>query len=103
CGHTHLPRLLPLADGTIVVNPGSVGLPAYADDTPWPHLMESGSPHARYALLRRRVAGWEVELRAISYPWDQAAATALARGREDWAVALQTGLAPPTTVGRVRR
>jgi predicted phosphodiesterase len=99
CGHTHLPRLLPLADGTIVVNPGSVGLLAYADDAPWPHLIESGSPHARYALLRWRVARWDVELRAISYPWDQAAAAARTRGREDWALALQTGLTARTTLG----
>ncbi len=31
----------------------SVGLPAYDDDRPYAHLVESGSPHARYAVLRR--------------------------------------------------
>lgn len=97
CGHSHLQRLLPLADGTVVVNPGSVGLPAYDDDTPHPHVAESGSPHARYALLHpageRR---WRVELRAVAYPWQEAARAARARGREDWAAALETGLALPT-------
>lgn len=44
CAHSHLQRMLPLEDGTIVVNPGSVGLPAYADSAPFPHAMESGSP-----------------------------------------------------------
>jgi predicted phosphodiesterase len=92
CGHTHLARLLPLRDGRMVVNPGSVGLPAYDDDQPYPHAMQSGSPHARYALLRRADHSWDVELRAIPYQWHEAAAAARAHGREDWAVSLETGL-----------
>jgi len=97
CGHTHLQRLLPIGGGAVVVNPGSVGLPAYAGEEPHPHLIESGSPHARYALLRPGPAGgWRVELRAVAYPWAEAAAAARANGSEAWAVALETGLAPPT-------
>lgn len=65
CGHTHLPRVLPLAADKVVANPGSVGCPAYDHDAPRPHVMESGSPHARYALLRRRGDVWEVELRTV--------------------------------------
>lgn len=34
CGHSHTPRTLSLPDGRLVVNPGSVGLPAYIDDHP---------------------------------------------------------------------
>lgn len=96
CGHTHLPRVLPLANGPQVVNPGSVGLPAYDDDSPYRHVMESGSPHARYALLHPRAGRWRAELRAVDYAWEHAAAAARAHGREDWAVALETGLALPT-------
>jgi len=96
CGHTHLPRVLPLAADKVVANPGSVGCPAYDHDAPYPHVMESGSPHARYALLRRRGDTWEVELRTVVYPWHEAAAAARAHDREDWAVALETGLALPT-------
>lgn len=97
CGHTHLQRLLPLGGGAVVVNPGSVGLPAYAGEVPHPHVVESGSPHARYALLHPLPAGgWRVELRAVVYPWAAAAAAARANGSEAWAVALETGLAPPT-------
>jgi diadenosine tetraphosphatase ApaH/serine/threonine PP2A family protein phosphatase len=95
-GHTHLPRVLPLAADKVVANPGSVGCPAYDHDAPHPHVMESGSPHARYALLRRRGDVWEVELRTVVYPWHEAAAAARAHDREDWAVALETGLALPT-------
>lgn len=98
CAHTHVPRALALRRGRLLVlNPGSVGLPAYDDDRPHPHVMESGSPHARYALLERRDGGWRSELRAIEYPWHRAASAARERGREDWAVALETGLALPST------
>jgi putative phosphoesterase len=45
CGHTHIPRAVAVA-GKLIVNPGSVGLQAYADDAPVAHVMETGSPHA---------------------------------------------------------
>lgn len=81
CGHTHMPRIVQL--GTVlVVNPGSVGMRAYADDRPVPHAMESGSPHARYALATRGSSGrWSVELRAVANDWNQAAQQARANGR----------------------
>src|SRR5207302_8631319 len=53
CGHSHIPRA-----ASNVVNPGSVGLPAYSDVRPCLHYMETGSPHARYALLDRRQHEW---------------------------------------------
>ena len=40
-------------DGRIVLNPGSVGLPAYDDDHIAFHVHQTGSPHARYALCER--------------------------------------------------
>ncbi len=81
CGHTHMPRLAQLG-GVLVVNPGSVGMPAYTDDTPVPHAIESGTPHARYAVLTRGPGGaWSAELRAVAYNWDQAAQQAMANGR----------------------
>jgi hypothetical protein len=40
-----------LTTGALVLNPGSVGWPAYNDDDhPYPHVMEAGTPHARYAV-----------------------------------------------------
>ncbi len=89
CGHSHLPRVIELNNGKLVVNPGSVGLPAYSDDLPFPHRMESGSPHARYAI----VEGSRVELIAVPYDPATAVATARKHGREDWAIALETGFA----------
>jgi len=91
CGHTHLARDMPLPDGRRVVNPGSVGLPAYDDDHPHPHRNEAGSPHARYALIERSAHGWQVELRRVHYDWEAAARQAEANGRGDWADALRSG------------
>jgi hypothetical protein len=49
----------------LVVNPGSVGMPAYRDARPpVPHVIEVGIPHARYALLERTASGWAADLRA---------------------------------------
>ncbi|WP_028225330.1 metallophosphoesterase family protein [Paraburkholderia ferrariae] len=91
CGHTHLQRSMKLADGRLVVNPGSVGLQAYEDERPFPHRMEMGSPHARYATVTRTALGWDVEFRSVAYDWHTAADLAAANGRPDWAVALRTG------------
>lgn len=92
CGHTHMPRTHRRAGGGLVVNPGSVGLPAYDDVHPWPHVMASGSPHARYAIAERGPDGrWAAELIRVGYDWEAAARTAETRNRPDWAVALRTG------------
>jgi len=93
CGHDHLPALLRLPDGRHVVNPGSVGLPAYRDDLPFAHAMETGSPHARYSLLRSGSSGLFVESIAVPYDWESAAAAATGNGRPDWALYLRTGRA----------
>ncbi len=91
CGHTHVPRVMRLADGRLVVNPGSVGLQAYDGGHPHPHVVENGSPHARYAILRQEADGWQVELRSVPYDCEAAAALAESNGRGDWADALRTG------------
>jgi predicted phosphodiesterase len=91
CGHTHLQRSMRLDDGRLIVNPGSVGLQAYEDSLPFPHRMEMGSPHARYALVARTAAGWDVQFRAVDYDWHEAANVAALNGRPDWETALRTG------------
>jgi putative phosphoesterase len=88
CGHSHVPRTVQ-AGKRVVINPGSVGLPAYTDDQPFPHKMETGSPHARYAI----VDGPEIEHVQLKYDWEAASRMALTNGREDWAYALRTGRA----------
>ncbi|MCJ2165728.1 metallophosphoesterase family protein [Pseudodesulfovibrio sp. S3] len=90
-GHSHHAGLASCDDIT-VVNPGSVGLPAYDDIDP-PHIMASGSPHASYAVLTRTENGWNAEFSEVEYDWEAAAAQARANGREDWARWLATGMA----------
>lgn len=91
CGHTHIPRSVRLADGTLLVNPGSVGLQAYVGDYPQAHPMETGSPDAHYAILERTAAGWCTELVAVPYDAREMARLAAARGRPEWEHALLTG------------
>jgi hypothetical protein len=78
----------------LLVNPGSVGCPAYTiRPHPPPHVSETGSPHARYALLSREEnrRQWQVDLIAVSYDWDQASARAAANDLSRWARAQATG------------
>jgi predicted phosphodiesterase len=92
CAHSHLPRVVQAANGALIVNPGSVGCPAYIDPTPpAPHVSEAGSPHARYAMLSKSVGRWSVELIAIQYDWAAASRRADKNGRSEWARALATG------------
>lgn len=91
CGHTHLQRQITLQSGTVIANPGSVGLPAYDDDNPHPYRVESGSPHARYAVIEDGGDGWKIKMRSVVYDWEGAALLAEAPGRADVAHALRTG------------
>lgn len=84
CGHSHIPRTLRLANGRLVVNPGSVGLP-----------MALGSIDARYAIVERLSRGWAVNLRAIPYDHLAAAGQARALGHDRWAEAVSTGWPSP--------
>ena len=91
CGHTHIPRVVRLRDGRLVVNPGSVGLPGYDGRTPVPYAVQAGTPHACYAILERARAGWLATIRYV--PYDNAAVAELARskGMRTWADAIATG------------
>ena len=91
CGHDHVPFTTTLPGGQLVVNPGSVGLPAYVDDEPYPHVMETHSPQARYAVLGESRDGWLVELVSVPYDWETAVSAAMCNGRPDWAKWLRTG------------
>jgi predicted phosphodiesterase len=91
CGHSHIPRVVSLPGDLTIVNPGSVGLPAYDDELPEHHVMETGSPHARYAVLDRGSDGWVVELIALAYDHDAAADQARRNNRPDWEIGLRSG------------
>lgn len=91
CGHSHVNRVVE-TKSKLIVNPGSVGLPAYDDDLPVYHVMECHSPHARYAVLEFSNGGMPVvEQVAVAYDWEGAAELAEQKGRPDWAKWLLTG------------
>ena len=93
CGHSHLPRLVRLPNGRLIANAGSVGLPAYADDLPVRHKMETFTPQAKYLILEKAEEDWNAEIIHLDYDWQAAADMALASGRPDWAACLTTGYA----------
>ncbi len=102
CGHTHVPRVWQVSDSLCLLNPGSVGLPAYDDDAPMPlsryHRVENGSPDARYAIANRGADGrWHPELLTVPYDHDAMASLAERNGRADWGHALRTGFMPRET------
>ncbi len=90
CGHSHRQSVTQFPGGCLIVNPGTVGCPVFAD-VPHASQMEPRSPHARYALLTRRNRRWEAEFFAIAYDWDAAAGRARENGFPRWAEALGTG------------
>jgi diadenosine tetraphosphatase ApaH/serine/threonine PP2A family protein phosphatase len=91
CGHTHIPRMVQLSGGQLVVNPGSVGVPAYDDIAPVRHFMETHAPHASYAVVEESSSGWDVSFHRVAYRWDEAAKHARGLNREDWARGIATG------------
>jgi predicted phosphodiesterase len=98
CGHTHVPRSVRTVSGLLIVNPGSVGLPAYDDDHLLPkssyHRIEVGSPDARYAVVEKVSGQWCCELISVAYDFKPMAELAENNGRPDWAHALRTGYMP---------
>jgi len=93
CGHDHVPALVQLDEDRLVVNPGSVGLPAYNDDLPFPHIMETGSPHTRYSIISGSENSWRIENISLPYDWEAAIKAARKNKRPDWVQWLKTGRA----------
>ena len=93
CGHSHRQNLVRLPAGATLINPGSVGCPAYRAAGPPAHVSEAGSPHARYAIAALAGDRVAVDLLAVEYDHAGAAAQAQACGRPDWAHAIRFGFA----------
>jgi predicted phosphodiesterase len=84
CGHSHTQHFAADNAGRLVLNPGSVGCPRYADNADR-LVNEAGSPHARYAIATKRGSRWSVDLVALEYDWSAVATQAERNGRRDWA------------------
>jgi diadenosine tetraphosphatase ApaH/serine/threonine PP2A family protein phosphatase len=92
CAHSHIARAVRLTDGRLIVNPGSVGCPGYRDDhPPYPHVVEAGTPDARYAILEFCGGAWHVTFRHVPYDHDAMAELARKNGMPVLASALATG------------
>ncbi|WP_208823661.1 metallophosphoesterase [Bradyrhizobium neotropicale] len=91
CGHSHLARAVRLRGGRLIVNPGSVGSPGYRDVHPYKHVVEAGTPDARYAVLELTDGAWRVTFRHVPYDHDAMAALAREHRQLELASALATG------------
>jgi diadenosine tetraphosphatase ApaH/serine/threonine PP2A family protein phosphatase len=91
CAHTHVARAVRLSDGRLIVNPGSVGSPGYRDVHPFPHVIEAGTPDARYAILELEGGAWRATFRHVPYDHEAMAALARRNGQAELASALATG------------
>jgi predicted phosphodiesterase len=91
CAHTHLARAVQLRDNRLILNPGSVGSPGYRDVHPYPHVVEAGTPHARYAILDLAGGSWQVTFRQIGYDHEAMATLARRNNQPELANALATG------------
>lgn len=92
CGHDHTPRLAVRGE-KMIVNPGSVGCPAYVDDVPEDHVVENGSPDARFGIIWPRDGAPAVEFVAVPYDAGGAAAEARGNGFPDWGAWIASGCA----------
>lgn len=93
CAHTHLPRAVRLSDGRLAVNPGSVGLPGYEGQQPVPHIVQTGTPNACYAIIDKSAAGWSFTFRHVPYDPSRMAQLAAENDMPLWANAIATGWA----------
>ena len=91
CGHTHIPRRVDLPGGRVILNPGSVGCPAYGDDAPFPHAVQTGTGAACYAVVRKTPGGWSTAFRHVPYDPRRMIEMARAADHPNWEVRLATG------------
>lgn len=92
CGHSHTQNFVDTGE-KIVINPGSVGLPAYTDGSPIHHRVESHSPYAKYSVLTLNSVSHHIDQVSVIYNYEKAARLAEKNGREDWAAWLRNGRA----------
>ena len=91
CGHSHLPTTVYLPNNKIIINPGSVGLPAYEEVEPSYYKIESGTPFANYTVVEKRNGEWIIEQLSIPYDTTEVIKQSEAQNRSDWARALKCG------------
>jgi predicted phosphodiesterase len=94
CGHSHVNRVIYLSNDKIILNPGSVGLPAYLGNGEHRFAMESMTPHAKYAIVHAEGDAISIEQVLCDYDWHKASEAARKNGNEKWAQFLLHGRMP---------
>jgi predicted phosphodiesterase len=94
CGHSHVNRVVYLSNNKIILNPGSVGLPAYLGNGEYRFAMESMTPHAKYAIVKTDGDAINIEQVLCAYDWHKASEAARNNGNEKWANFLLYGRMP---------
>jgi putative phosphoesterase len=94
CGHSHVNRVIYLSNDKIILNPGSVGLPAYLGNGKYRFAMESMTPHAKYAIITANSDAINIEQINCNYDWNAAAKQAKENGNENVAKFLRYGRMP---------
>lgn len=94
CGHSHVSRVVYLSNNKIILNPGSVGLPAYLGNGEHRFAMESMTPHAKYSVVHADGDNISIEQVLCAYDWNAASEAALNNGNEKWAKYLLYGRMP---------
>ncbi|MFI5159973.1 MAG: metallophosphoesterase family protein [Sphingobacteriales bacterium] len=94
CGHSHVNRVVYLSNNKIILNPGSVGLPAYLGNGEYRFAMESMTPHAKYAIVKTDGDAISIEQVLCAYDWHKASEAARKNGNEKWANFLLYGRMP---------
>jgi hypothetical protein len=83
-----------LSNDKIILNPGSVGLPAYLGTGEHRFAMESMTPHAKYAIVAVDGDNINIEQVLCTYDWHKASEAAQKNGNEKWAQYLLWGRMP---------
>ena len=96
CGHSHVNRIIYLSNNKIILNPGSVGLPAYLGSEKYEHrfAMESMTPHAKYAIVKVDGQKVNIDQLSVAYDWHSASDAARSNGNDNWARFLISGRMP---------
>lgn len=91
CGHSHISKIIE-TDNKLVINPGSIGLPAYDDDLPVYHKMQNYNPRANYAVININGDSVSVDRVSVDYDSEKSAGLAESNNRDDWAKWIRTGI-----------
>ncbi|GHU33170.1 DNA methylase [Spirochaetia bacterium] len=84
-GHSHLERILKIND-QILINAGSVGLPAYLENEP-EHKIETFNNYAKYVIIENR----NIEICNVEYDYKSSCKKAEENNRNDWSTCIKYG------------